>query len=36
MREIYSNRSANILLHLNGAGNLLQEGGYRSWVETLL
>ena len=31
---VYSNRGAYSLLHLNGAGNGLQEGGYRSWMQT--
>ena len=31
---IYGNRGAYSLLHLNGAGNGLQEGGYRSWMQT--
>jgi hypothetical protein len=33
---VYGNRGAYSLLHLNGAGNGLQEGGYRSWMQTLL
>ncbi|MCO5269750.1 MAG: hypothetical protein M9897_12730 [Brumimicrobium sp.] len=29
-----ANRGAYSLLHLNGEGTLLQEGGYRSWMKT--
>ncbi len=29
-----TNRGAYSLLHLNGEGTLLQEGGYRSWMKT--
>jgi hypothetical protein len=31
---VYGNRGAYSLLHLNGAGNGLQESGYRSWMQT--